>query len=457
MPFKQPSGLRLGVRALPRRRIIPSRLEGTTDGVFRGFLMRRIAIINQKGGVGKTTTAVNLAAALAECGQRVCVLDLDPQAHATTHLGIEPDGKSPSMYDVLVNSRPLAEVRRKVDDNLWVAGSDINLAAAEVELAGVVGREVILRDLLLQDEGAFDFVFMDCGPSLGVLTLNALSAANEVFIPLQPHFLALHGMGKLLETTALVAKRINPSLKVTGIVLSLYESSTRLAQEVIARLAGIPRQEPQHQRPVGQGADLRHAHSPQHQAGGVSELRHADLRLFAALQRRRGLRRPGPRGAGRDADRAVGPRRAGRARQGQRAQRRAAGAGGDDVNDDSDRVAQRPEVMRIRRSRRLAANPCEITMSRISIASPQEIVPIDRGRMREAVRAVLAGEGVADAEISLAFVDNPTIHRLNQRYLQHDEPTDVLSFPLRSRTPDAWPANWSSARRSPGPGGGARP
>jgi chromosome partitioning protein len=198
--------------------------------------MRRIAIINQKGGVGKTTTAVNLAAALAECGQRVCVLDLDPQAHATTHLGVEPDGKSPSMYDVLVNSRPLAEVRCKVGDNLWVAGSDINLAAAEVELAGVVGREVILRDLLLQDEGAFDFVFMDCAPSLGVLTLNALAAANEVFIPLQPHFLALHGMGKLFETTALVAKRINPSLKVTGVVLCLYEASTRLAQEVVQDL-----------------------------------------------------------------------------------------------------------------------------------------------------------------------------------------------------------------------------
>jgi chromosome partitioning protein len=195
--------------------------------------MRRIAIINQKGGVGKTTTAVNLAAALAEMGQRVCVLDLDPQAHATTHLGIEPDGKAPSMYDVLVNARPISEVRRKVAENLWLAGSDINLAAAEVELAGVVGREVILRDLLLQEEGAFDFILMDCAPSLGVLTLNALSAANEVFIPLQPHFLALHGMGKLFETTALVAKRINPALKVTGIVLCLYESSTRLSQEVI--------------------------------------------------------------------------------------------------------------------------------------------------------------------------------------------------------------------------------
>src|SRR5207247_2150199 len=200
--------------------------------------MRRIAIINQKGGVGKTTTAVNLAAALAEAGQRVCVLDLDPQAHATTHLGIEPDGKSPSMYDVLIDTRPLAEVRRKVGERLWVAASDINLAAAEVELAGVVGREVILRDLLLHGKGSFDFVLMDCAPSLGVLTLHALSAANEVFIPLQPHFLALHGLGKLLETTALVAKRINPGLRVTGIVLCLFESTTKLSQEVVNDLQG---------------------------------------------------------------------------------------------------------------------------------------------------------------------------------------------------------------------------
>lgn len=194
--------------------------------------MRRIAIINQKGGVGKTTTAVNLAAALAQLGKRVCVLDLDPQAHATTHLGIEPDGKHPSMYDALTESRPLCEVRRQVDEGLWLAGSDINLAAAEVELAGVVGREVILRDLLRADQEPFDFLLMDCAPSLGVLTLNALAAASEVFIPLQPHFLALHGLSKLFETTALVARRINPELKVTGIVLCLYESSTKLAQEV---------------------------------------------------------------------------------------------------------------------------------------------------------------------------------------------------------------------------------
>jgi chromosome partitioning protein len=198
--------------------------------------MRRIAIINQKGGVGKTTTAVNLAAALAGAGQRVCVIDLDPQGHATAHLGIEPDGKSPSMYDALIDARPIAAVRRQVDERLWTAASDINLAAAEVELAGVVGREVILRDLLLAEESAFDYVFMDCAPSLGVLTLNALAAASEVFIPLQPHYLALHGMGKLLETTALVSKRINPTLQVTGIVLSLYDGNLRLSQEVVRDL-----------------------------------------------------------------------------------------------------------------------------------------------------------------------------------------------------------------------------
>jgi chromosome partitioning protein len=198
--------------------------------------MRRIAIINQKGGVGKTTTSVNLAAALARAGQRVCVLDLDPQAHATTHLGLAPDGKTPSMYDVLIDSRPLAEVRRKIDEGLSLVGSDINLAAAEVELAGVVGREVILRDLLCQEQGAFDFVLMDCPPSLGVLTLNALSAANEVFVPLQPHFLALHGLGKLFETTALVSKRINPAVQINGVILCLYDGGTRLAQEVVLDL-----------------------------------------------------------------------------------------------------------------------------------------------------------------------------------------------------------------------------
>jgi chromosome partitioning protein len=193
--------------------------------------MRKIAVINQKGGVGKTATAVNLSAALAAAGRRVCLIDLDPQAHATLHLGIEPAREGPSVYNVLTGSAKLGDVRRQVAENLWVVGSHIDLAAAEVELAGMVGREVILRDHLADDE-PFDFVIMDCPPSLGVLTLNALTAAEEVFIPLQPHFLALHGLSKLLETVALVARRLNRHLHVTGIVLCLYESGTRLAAEV---------------------------------------------------------------------------------------------------------------------------------------------------------------------------------------------------------------------------------
>lgn len=198
--------------------------------------MRRIAIINQKGGVGKTTTAVNLAAALARQGERVCVLDLDPQAHATTNFGLEPDGERPSIYDVLVRNRKMSDVRREVGDRLSLVASDINLAGAEVELAGMVGREVILREALADDTDDFDFMLMDCAPSLGVLTINALAAADEVFIPLQPHFFALHGLSKLLETTALVSRRINPGLTVSGVVLCLYDGNTKLAQEVVRDL-----------------------------------------------------------------------------------------------------------------------------------------------------------------------------------------------------------------------------
>ena len=195
--------------------------------------MRRIAILNQKGGVGKTTTAVNLAAALAAIGRSVTLLDLDPQAHASTHFGIESTGLGPTMYDVLVRNTPLAEARKQLNDELSICPSDINLAAAEVELAGVVGREVILREALLGDPTDNDFLIMDCAPSLGVLTLNALAAADEVFIPLQPHFLALHGLGKLLETTSLVSRRINPALKVTGIVICLYDANVKLTAEVV--------------------------------------------------------------------------------------------------------------------------------------------------------------------------------------------------------------------------------
>jgi chromosome partitioning protein len=194
--------------------------------------MRKIAIINQKGGVGKTTTAVNLSAALAAAGQRVSLLDLDPQAHATLHLGIEPGREGGSIYDVLAGDASLAAVRKQVGDNLFVVCSHLDLAAAEVELAGVVGRELILRDKLEDDREEFDYLFVDCPPSLGILTLNALAAVDEVFIPLQPHFLALHGLSKLLQTIEVVARRLNPRLRLSGVVLCMFESGTRLATEV---------------------------------------------------------------------------------------------------------------------------------------------------------------------------------------------------------------------------------
>jgi chromosome partitioning protein len=198
--------------------------------------MRRIAMLNQKGGVGKTTTTVNLAAALAGEGHKTLVLDLDPQAHATLHLGLLPGRSGPSLYEVLTQGVPLAKVRREVAPNLFICGSHIDLAGAELELIGTVGREVILRDQLDADPEPFDFVLMDCPPSLSILTLNALCTAREVVIPLQAHFLALHGLSKLLETIHLVTKRVNRDLKVSGVLLCLYDAGTRLGGEVIEDL-----------------------------------------------------------------------------------------------------------------------------------------------------------------------------------------------------------------------------
>jgi chromosome partitioning protein len=194
--------------------------------------MRSIAIVNQKGGVGKTTTAVNLGAALAAAGKQVCLIDLDPQAHASLHLGVSPENGGESVYSVLIDGQPLAGVRRQVSDHLWLVPSHIDLAAAELELAGEVGREVILRDKLTEDPAPFDYLIVDCPPSLGLLALNALTAVDEVFLPLQPHFLALHGLSKLLRTIDVVSRRLNPRLRLSGVVLCMYDTGTRLAAEV---------------------------------------------------------------------------------------------------------------------------------------------------------------------------------------------------------------------------------
>lgn len=194
--------------------------------------MRSIAVINQKGGVGKTTTAVNLSAALAELGQRVCLVDLDPQAHATLHFGAALGANDPSIYDVIMGNAICEEILCEIAPRLTVMPSHIDLAAAEVELAGEVGREVVLHDQLARAELNYDYLLIDCPPSLGVLTLNALSAVDEVILPMQPHFLALHGLSKLLGTIDVVARRINRGLSLNGIVFCMYESGTRLAAEV---------------------------------------------------------------------------------------------------------------------------------------------------------------------------------------------------------------------------------
>lgn len=194
--------------------------------------MRSIAVLNQKGGVGKTTSAVNLSAALAEAGKRVCLMDLDPQAHASLHLGVSLRDGQTSVYDVLTGDLLLQDVRQQVGENLWLVPAHIDLAAAEVELAGEVGREVILRDKLAQDNAEFDYLIIDCPPSLGVLTINALTMVKEVFLPMQPHFLALHGLSKLLRTIEVVSKRLNRGLRLTGVLLCMYDSGTRLAAEV---------------------------------------------------------------------------------------------------------------------------------------------------------------------------------------------------------------------------------
>ena len=196
---------------------------------------RIMTIANQKGGVGKTTTAVNLAASLAQHGLRVLVVDLDPQGNASTALDVEHHVGAPSVYDVLVDGRPLADVVRPVGEmpGLFCAPATIDLAGAEIELVPVVARELRLtRALKAYDMSDLDYVLVDCPPSLGLLTLNALVAAEEVLLPIQCEYYALEGVQQLLNTAELVRVNFNPGLHVSTVLLTMYDGRTRLASDV---------------------------------------------------------------------------------------------------------------------------------------------------------------------------------------------------------------------------------
>ncbi len=200
-------------------------------------MKRRIAILNQKGGVGKTTTAANLGAALAKSGSRVLLIDLDPQGHLSLHFGVELQDGELGVYDVLTQATPLLDTAHQVQERLTLIPADIDLAGAESELVSVTGREVLLREAVDAVADDFDYMLIDCPPSLGILAINALVACNEVIIPLQAQFFALQGLSKLLETMSLVRKRINPQLIVSGVVLCMHEATTRLAAEIVDDLS----------------------------------------------------------------------------------------------------------------------------------------------------------------------------------------------------------------------------
>lgn len=205
---------------------------------------RIITVANQKGGVGKTTTAVNLAAALAMGGLRVLVIDLDPQGNASTALGID-HSEGPGIYEVLLDAKPLSEVIHKVDGfaALYAAPTTVDLAGAEIEMVPMVAREQRLKRALLpflEETSArgerFDYIMMDCPPSLGLLTLNALCAAEELLIPIQCEYYALEGLTQLIKTVQLVRENLNPPLTISTIVLTMYDGRTRLAQDVAAQV-----------------------------------------------------------------------------------------------------------------------------------------------------------------------------------------------------------------------------
>ena len=197
-------------------------------------LPRVLAIANQKGGVGKTTTAVNLGASLAELGYRTLIIDLDPQGNASTGLGIDTRNLASSMYDVILSEASLEDcIEPSSVKNLFVAPASLDLAGAEIELVPLFSRELRLKRAIEGVLDGFDFVLIDCPPSLGLLTVNGLAAAGEVLVPIQCEYYALEGLGQLLRNVELVRKSLNPTLEVSTIVLVMYDARTKLADQVV--------------------------------------------------------------------------------------------------------------------------------------------------------------------------------------------------------------------------------
>jgi len=193
-----------------------------------------VAIANQKGGVGKTTTSVNLSACLAEAGKRVLLIDADPQGNATSGLGVDKNKVEDSIYDVFINESKIDSVTRDtMIGTPKIVPSHIQLAGAEIELVNVMAREQVLKNALKEVRDDYDYVFIDCPPSLGLLTLNALNAADTLLVPIQCEFYALEGLSQLMNTVRLVRKSLNPTLDVEGVVLTMFDSRTNLSVQVV--------------------------------------------------------------------------------------------------------------------------------------------------------------------------------------------------------------------------------
>lgn len=196
-------------------------------------MARIIAIANQKGGVGKTTTSVNLSASLAEHGKKVLLVDCDPQGNATSGLGINKSTIPKTIYDILINNVEVKYALQMTNYGVTVLPSNINLAGAEIELVATIARESKLRNALETVRNDYDYIIIDCPPSLGLLTINSLTAANSIIIPIQCEFYALEGVTQLMNTIELVKSSLNPLLAIEGVVMTMYDTRTRLSQQVV--------------------------------------------------------------------------------------------------------------------------------------------------------------------------------------------------------------------------------